>query len=64
VVISSQHAEASSNEELHADILKYVIQAVLPPSGWTSTPSITSPDREIVIGGPMGDTGSPAARSS
>jgi len=30
VVISSQHAESVTNEELHADILKYVIQAVLP----------------------------------
>ena len=30
VVISTQHAESVSNEELHADILKYVIQAVLP----------------------------------
>ena len=27
---SSQHAETVSNEDLHADILKYVIQAVLP----------------------------------
>ena len=30
VVISSQHAEHVSNEELRADILKHVIQAVLP----------------------------------
>ena len=30
VVISSQHSESVSNEELHADILKHVIQAVLP----------------------------------
>ena len=30
VVISSQHSEAVSNEELHADVLKQVIQAVLP----------------------------------
>ncbi len=30
VVISSQHAESVTNEDLHADILKYVIQAVLP----------------------------------
>src|ERR1035437_9115837 len=30
VVISSQHAESVSNEDLHADILKHVIQAVLP----------------------------------
>jgi len=30
VVISSQHSETVTNEDLHADILKYVIQAVLP----------------------------------
>ncbi len=42
VVISSQHAETVTNEELHADILKHVIQAVLPANGWTSTPNITS----------------------
>ena len=30
VVLSTQHAETISNDELHADILKHVIQAVLP----------------------------------
>ncbi len=30
VVISTQHAETITNDELHADILKHVIQAVLP----------------------------------
>ncbi len=42
VVISSQHAESVTNEELHADILKYVIQAVVPAKCWTSTPNTTS----------------------
>jgi S-adenosylmethionine synthetase len=58
VVISSQHSEAISNEELHADILKYVIQAVLP-SKWLDehTKYHINPTGRFVIGGPMGDTG-------
>jgi len=58
VVISSQHSEAVSNEELHADILKHVIQAVLPPK-WLDehTKYHINPTGRFVIGGPMGDTG-------
>ena len=58
VVISSQHSENVSNEELHADILKYVIQAVLPAE-WLDehTKYHINPTGRFVIGGPMGDTG-------
>jgi S-adenosylmethionine synthetase len=58
VVISTQHAESIGNEELHADILKYVIQAVLPPE-WLDehTKYHINPTGRFVIGGPMGDTG-------
>ncbi len=58
VVISSQHSEAITNEELHADILKYVIQAVLP-AAWLDehTKYHINPTGRFVIGGPMGDTG-------
>ncbi len=58
VVISSQHSEAVSNEELHADVLKHVIQAVLP-SKWLDehTKYHINPTGRFVIGGPMGDTG-------
>ena len=58
VVISSQHADYVSNEELHADILKYVIQAVLP-AAWLDehTKYHINPTGRFVIGGPMGDTG-------
>ncbi len=58
VVISSQHSENISNEELHADILKYVIQAVLPAK-WLDerTKYHINPTGRFVIGGPMGDTG-------
>ena len=58
VVISTQHAEYISNEELHADILKHVIQAVLPAE-WLDehTKYHINPTGRFVIGGPMGDTG-------
>jgi S-adenosylmethionine synthetase len=58
VVISSQHSEAVSNDELHADILKQVIQAVLPAK-WLDehTKYHINPTGRFVIGGPMGDTG-------
>ncbi len=58
VVISSQHAETVANDELHADILKHVIQAVLPAK-WLDehTKYHINPTGRFVIGGPMGDTG-------
>ena len=58
VVISSQHSETVSNEDLHADILRHVIQAVLP-AAWLDehTKYHINPTGRFVIGGPMGDTG-------
>jgi S-adenosylmethionine synthetase len=58
VVISTQHAEQISNDELRSDILKYVIQAVLPAE-WLdeNTKYHINPTGRFVIGGPMGDTG-------
>ncbi len=58
VVISSQHAETVSNEELRADILKHVIQAALPANMLDEdTKYHINPTGRFVIGGPMGDTG-------
>ena len=58
VVVSTQHAESVTNEELHADIMKYVIKAVLPAE-WLdeNTKYHINPTGRFVIGGPMGDTG-------
>jgi len=58
VVISTQHSESVTNEELRADILKHVIQAVLPAK-WLdeNTKYHINPTGRFVIGGPMGDTG-------
>jgi S-adenosylmethionine synthetase len=58
VVISSQHAETISNEELRADILRHVIQAALPANMLDEdTKYHINPTGRFVIGGPMGDTG-------
>jgi S-adenosylmethionine synthetase len=58
VVISTQHAETISTEELRADILKHVIQAVLPANLLDeNTKYHINPTGRFVIGGPMGDTG-------
>jgi S-adenosylmethionine synthetase len=58
VVISTQHAENVSNEELRAGILKHVIQAVVPAHLLDEdTKYHINPTGRFVIGGPMGDTG-------
>ncbi len=58
VVISTQHAETVDNETLHSDVLKQVIQAVIPGNMLDeNTKYHINPTGRFVIGGPMGDTG-------
>ncbi|MBV8630340.1 MAG: methionine adenosyltransferase [Silvibacterium sp.] len=58
LVISTQHSETISTEELRSDILKHVIQAVLPEGLLDeNTKYHINPTGRFVIGGPMGDTG-------
>ena len=58
VVISTQHAETVTNDELRSEILKHVIQAVIPPQLLDEdTKYHINPTGRFVIGGPMGDTG-------
>ncbi|HEU4982607.1 MAG TPA: methionine adenosyltransferase [Acidobacteriaceae bacterium] len=58
VVISSQHSETIAIEELRADILKHVIQEVLPPELLDeNTKYHINPTGRFVVGGPMGDSG-------
>jgi S-adenosylmethionine synthetase len=58
VVISTQHAETVSNDELRSSILKHVIQAVIPANLLDEdTKYHINPTGRFVIGGPMGDTG-------
>ena len=58
VVVSTQHSETISNDELRSDILKHVIQAVIPAHLLDEdTKYHINPTGRFVIGGPMGDTG-------
>jgi S-adenosylmethionine synthetase len=58
VVISTQHAESVTTDQLRAEILKHVIQAVLPEELLDEdTKYHINPTGRFVIGGPMGDTG-------
>jgi len=58
VVVSTQHSENVGNDELRADILKHVIQAVIPANLLDAdTKYHINPTGRFVIGGPMGDSG-------
>ena len=58
VVVSTQHAETVGNDQLRADILKHVIQTVIPANLLDEdTKYHINPTGRFVIGGPMGDSG-------
>ena len=58
VVLSTQHDEAVSQEQIHADIKKYVFDAVLPAELVDEeTKFFINPTGRFVIGGPHGDSG-------
>ncbi len=58
VVISTQHDEDVTNDKLRAEILKNVIQAVIPAELLDAdTKYHINPTGRFVIGGPMGDSG-------
>ncbi|MBR0443466.1 MAG: methionine adenosyltransferase [Clostridia bacterium] len=58
VVISTQHSDAVSNEQLREDIMKHVIRAVVPAELMDeNTKFYINPTGRFVIGGPAGDSG-------
>ena len=58
VVISSQHAAEISQEQIRADIRKYVIDPVIPQDMVNEdTKYFINPTGRFVIGGPNGDSG-------
>ncbi|MBQ8184842.1 MAG: methionine adenosyltransferase [Lachnospiraceae bacterium] len=58
VVLSTQHSEDVSQEQIHADIKKYVFDEILPPELVDeNTRFYINPTGRFVIGGPHGDSG-------
>lgn len=58
VVISSQHSPEVSQEQLHADIKREVIEKVIPADMLDeNTKYYINPTGRFVVGGPQGDTG-------
>ena len=58
VVISTQHAAEISQEQIHEDIRKYVIDPIIPQDMVNEdTKYFINPTGRFVIGGPNGDSG-------
>ncbi len=59
VVLSTQHSEDVSDDQLHADIIEKVIKPTMPPELFDES-KVTyhiNPTGRFVVGGPHGDTG-------
>lgn len=58
VVISTQHGESVTQEQIRADMIEHVIRPVIPEGLLTDeTKFFINPSGRFVIGGPHGDTG-------
>jgi S-adenosylmethionine synthetase len=58
VVISTQHSNEVSNEDLHRGVMEHVIKPIIPANMLDSkTKFHINPTGRFVIGGPMGDAG-------
>ena len=58
ILISTQHLEKVTQEQIREDIIKYVINEVIPKEMIDNNTKIyINPTGRFVIGGPLGDTG-------
>jgi len=58
VVLSTQHNEAVTQEQIHADVKKYIFDEILPQDMVDeNTKFFINPTGRFVIGGPQGDSG-------
>ncbi len=57
VVVSTQHGEDVTQEQIHQDIKKYVIEPVIPAELRKECQYLINPTGRFVVGGPHGDSG-------
>lgn len=57
VVVSSQHNEDITLKQIREDIVKYVIEPIIPKNLFVNTKIFVNPTGRFVIGGPVGDAG-------
>lgn len=57
VLISTQHDEDISLETIRKDLVKYVIEPIIPTEFYKDTRILVNPTGRFVVGGPVGDSG-------
>jgi S-adenosylmethionine synthetase len=57
VVVSTQHDETVTLEQIRKDLEEYVIKAIIPEDLFVDTKIFINPTGRFVIGGPVGDAG-------
>ena len=58
ILISTQHSETVTQEQIKADLLEYVVKPIIPSHLLNEdTKYLVNPTGRFVIGGPQGDTG-------
>ncbi len=57
VVVSTQHDDYVSLEQIRKDLTEYVIKPVIPEKLYKDTKIFVNPTGRFVIGGPVGDSG-------
>ena len=58
VVVSSQHSDSVSLEQIRADVIEHVIEPIIPADMMDDdTKILVNPTGRFVVGGPMGDSG-------
>jgi S-adenosylmethionine synthetase len=58
VLVSVQHSDDVSSEQIHSDVQEHIVNTVIPPEWLDSeTKRYVNPTGRFVVGGPQGDSG-------